>query len=102
MLLVVLLAGCQTVSSPHEFASGWVGSHFERMLEAVDRSHDRDLKNKPSREDVMKTRYSLANDNTVYPIPIVFGRCKVHWEVNSVGIIVGYHYEDVIKNGCNW
>ena len=72
------------------------------MLEAVDRSHDRDPKNKPSREDVMKTRYSLANDNTVYPILIVFGRCKVHWEVNSVGIIVGYHYEDVIKNGCNW
>lgn len=50
----------------------------------------------------MKTRYSLANDNTVYPIPIVFGRCKVHWEVNSAGIIVGYRYEEVIKNGCNW
>jgi len=101
-MLLVLLSGCSAISSPHGFASGWVGEHFERMLEAVDRSYHRDPIKEPSREDVMKAGYALANANTVYPIPIVFGRCKVHWEVNSAGIIVGYRYEDVIKNGCNW
>ena len=94
--LVLLLSGCPTVSSPQAWASHGIGGSIEDLLKAVDRDHVRDPKKEPSRDDVIKTRYVLANGNTVYPIPIVFGRCKVHWEVNPAGIIVDYRYEDVI------
>lgn len=99
---VLLLSGCPTVSSPKDWASHGIGGSIEGLLKAVDRDYVRNPKKEPSRDDVMKARYKLANGNTVYPIPIVFGRCKVHWEVNPEGIVVGYRYEDVIKDGCNW
>ena len=98
----LILPGCPTIKAPKDFGSGWVGAPIERMLLAVDRDHNRDPKNEPSREDLIKTRYKMSNGNDVYVIPIVFNRCKVHWEVNPAGIIVDYRYEEVVKGGCNW
>jgi len=106
MLIAVgasLLFGCRTsIRSPHDFASGWVGSPIERYLVAVDRTHTQNPKKEPSRDDLLKNRYTLANGNTVYPFPVNFKRCNLHWEVNPAGIIVGYRYEEVIKGGCDW
>lgn len=99
---VGLLSGCPTsIRSPHDFGSSAVGHSIERTLEGLERNHAIYPKD-PSRDEVMKARYMLENGNIVYPIPIVFRRCKVHWEVNPAGIIVGYRYEEVVKGGCNW
>lgn len=98
-----LLSGCTTsIRSPQDYASGWVGSPVERYLVVVDRNHRRDPKNEPSREDLMRMRYTAANGNLVYVSPEHFKRCNLHWEVNPAGIIVGYRYEEVVKGGCNW
>lgn len=96
------LSGCPTVSSPLDYASHGIGGSIEPLLKAVDRDHARDPKNGLSREDILKRRYVLANGNTVYPFPVNFKRCLLHWEVNPAGIIVGYRYEEVVKDGCNW
>ena len=96
-----LISGCPTVRSPSEFGSDALGHPIERTLESLDRNHAR-FPGDPSRDEVLKARYTLANGNTVYPIPIGFRRCKVHWEVNPAGIIVGYRYEEITKNGCRF
>lgn len=95
------LSGCPTVGSPLDYASHGIGGQIEPLLKALDRNHAIYPKD-PSRDEVIKARYMLENGNVVYPIPIVFRRCKVHWEVNPAGIIVGYRYEEVVKGGCNW
>ena len=99
---VFLLSGCPTISSPRDYASRAIGGSIEGLLKAVDRSHARDPKKEPSREDIMKSRYRLDNGNVVYVIPENFNRCEIHWEVNPSGIIVGYHFEEVRKGGCKW
>lgn len=98
----LVLSGCPTISSPNDFGSGWVGTPIERYLAAVDAGSARDPNNVPSREDVLKRGYVLKNGNIAYPFPVNFKRCNIHWEVNPAGIIVGYRYEEVVKDGCNW
>lgn len=100
---VGLLSGCPTsIRSPHDFASGYVGSPIAHIFEIVDRKYAQDPKNEPSREEFMKTRYVVSNGNTVYVRPANFKRCNIHWEVNPAGVIVGYRYEEVVKGGCSW
>lgn len=98
----LMLSGCPTIRSPSDYASGWIGSPMERYLVVVDRDHARDPKKEPSREDLMRTRYTTANGNTIYVSPEHFKRCNIHWEVNPAGIIVGYRFEEVTKGGCKW
>lgn len=97
----LMLSGCPTVRSPYDFGSSALGHPIERTLAGLERNHAL-YPNDPSRDEVIRGRYTLANGNTVYPIPIRLRRCKVHWEVNPSGIIVGYRYEDVVKDGCRW
>jgi hypothetical protein len=98
----LMLSGCPTVSSPHDFASNGIGAQMEPLLKTVDRLHAQNPKNEPSRDDILKRRYVLPNGNAVYPFATNLKRCNLHWEVNPAGIIVGYRYEEVVKGGCNW
>lgn len=100
--LGVGLCGCSSIRDSNSYAAGWLNSPIEKYLLVVDREHIRTPQYVPSRQELESTRYINENGNTVYVAPENFNRCKIHWEVNQAGIIAGYTFENVTKNGCRW